>query len=282
MPPESPARGDPTSQMIDVENETTPQLTYPSGQPVQRYDLVVRLRSPESIQGGKNMFDDSDIFDGPFRILAATRTRKRHQSGRGPNSQEASAAAAEEIPALFLKLEFPPGATRADPWTAPSRLFPVFELTPEAKDHLASRTPFDPKVQHVINLPILPKPAGRGGDRLKGACYIEGKVFAEVPYYTPEEAEGSEGDYIVQKLRGKKIEWCPGAQYPNAPMDDPAIVDYLGKLRSPPRPLKLVVMYLVHWAGWPSEHDEYTCAKQKIDDEFIHAWRTRHPEEQDM
>ena len=268
-----------------------PKVNYPigmyfrSGERVRINDLVVRVRDDETMAEGKNKLDKHDIYDGPFRIIEipgpietsepSTDVRPDGNEGGGlpPTMNEDQLAAMRQ---KKVKLHFPQGST-ADPWTKLGRIRPVYHVYPEVPDDLEPRAWYYwPKANKQERKIMNTEDMGADVDdevlNTRGVCHMQKGFYTKVQYVA---TSGLEADnvYEVEKLRDKIIERLPRKDFPDETMDDPNIVRYLEEEAGVlPKSEVLVVKYLVHWAGWPSEDDTYERAQDNIPQSFINEY----------
>ena len=280
-------------------------LCYTSSEPVRLNDLVIRIRDPASMKEGANKLNKLDVYDGPFRIIELPKIfDPTSQSFHGfdeqvpnmskplPPTQKSGGSAISDI---IVKLHFPE-KSKAKPWTKLSRLRPVNYIHPEVPRD------FDAKMAYywakssgqqnvVMNTESMEERTTESRDD-RGVARIQRGAFVKVLYVSAEHADGH-GSFEVEKLRAKTITRELRKEFPDEKMDDSNIVRYLkggGRLG---KSEVLVVKYLIHWAGWPSEDDtferaqdnipqtlidEYNAAADLSEDEYVEIERATRPE----
>ena len=255
-------------------------LYYRSGGRVRVHDLVIRIRDPAVIVQGKDKFDLFDIYDGPFLIDKLFPSM--HVCNGFIDNEKAQGAAAPEatkepdhetIKAMQVKqvkLRFPDGS-KAKPWTKLGRLRPVYEI--------ALDSPIDAPARYLYNHRQRREGTHSSNENGKkartanyqGVCRIQKGTYVKVQYVAPQGPEGG-NQFEVEKLRGKRIDRCLRAEFPDERMEDLAIKRYLGEGGKVSDSEVLVTRYLVHWAGWPSEDDTYERAQDNIPQELIDGY----------
>ncbi|MCJ1249765.1 hypothetical protein MMC30_006991 [Trapelia coarctata] len=269
----------------------SPSVSYPSGmyfrsgERVRINDLVVRVRDEKTMADGKNKLDKHDIYDGPFRIIEIpgpietddpstdVDPDKSRQEGFTAKLNEDQLAAMRQ---KQVKLHFPKGSV-ADPWTKLGRLRPVYYVYPEVPDDLDAREWYywpkaNKQERKIMNTEDM---GGEADDEVlntRGVCYMQKGFYCKVQYVATGGLES--GDiYEVEKLRDKIIQRLPRKDFPDENMGDPNIIRHLEEEGRVLEKLDvLVVKYLVHWAGWPSEDDTYERAQDNIPQSFINEY----------
>ena len=261
----------------DISRSASNALYYRSGEHVKVHDLVIRIRDRAAIAQGKDKFDLFDIYDGPFLVCELPPTlHVRNVSADGEKAEGAAALDArkepdhETIQAMQMKqvkLRYPDGS-KANPWTKLGRLRLVYNISPD--------TPMDAPARYLyhhrqgrerVHSPNEDAEEARTAN-YRGVCRIQKGTYVEVQYIVAKGPEGG-NQFEVEKLRGKRIDRCLRAEYPDERMEDPAIKRYLAEGGKVNDSEVLVTRYLVHWAGWPSEDDTWERAQDNIPQEFI-------------
>ena len=250
-------------------------LRYKSGQPVRLNDLVIRIRDMETIDSGKNKFDKLDIYDGPFRVTEIPEDDPgKLLIGSQTSGEEVKKDQIRAMQEKLVRLQFPRG-TQANSWTKLGRLRPVFRVPLEVSDELDARTTYywgrDKGIASTImNTEKMWNEEDDTNDN-RGVCHIQSHTYVKVRYVATDGSDGGD-EYEVEKLRGKIIEIHSRRKFPMERMDDPAIVKYFADGNSISEKEVLVVKYLIHWAGWPSEDDTYELAQDNIPQVLIDAY----------
>ena len=260
-------------------------MYFRSGERIGINDLVVRVRDDKSMAAGNTKFDKHDIYDGPFRVLEIPGPIEiiEPSTGREPDESKSGCFASKldeaQLAAMrqkTVKLHIPKGSL-ADPWTKLGRLRPVYHVYPEVPDDLEARDwyywpKFHNQERRIMNTEDMGAEADDEVLNTRGVCHMQKGFYTKVQYVATGGLE-SDNTYEVEKLRDKIIERLPRKEFPDELMDDPNIVRYLeeegGVLE---KSEVLVVKYLVHWAGWPSEDDTYERAQENIPQSFIDAY----------
>ena len=256
------------------------ELRYKSGQPVRLNDVVIRIRDQETIDGGKNKFDKLDIYDGPFRIIEIPRpTGLSDDFGELANGSQTSSEPVKKdqvkaIQEKLVRLQFPHG-TQAKSWTKLGRLRPVVRVPSEVPDEFEARATYYWSKGKGIERTIMNTEemgnAEDDADNTRGVCHIQSQAYVKVRYIAPDNPDIGD-KYEVEKLRGKIIEIHRRKDFPKERMDDPAVVKYLKEGNRIGEKEVLVVKYLIHWAGWPSEDDTYEHGQDNIPQAVIDAY----------
>jgi len=260
-------------------------MYFRSGERVRPNDLVVRVRDDKTMADGRNKLDKHDTYDGPFRIIEIPgpieTTDPSTDTDPDESAYEGFAAKLDEDQLAAMrqkqvKLNFPKGSV-ADPWTKLGRLRPVYYVYPEVPDHLEAREWYYwPKLnQQERKIMNTEQMGGEADDEVlntRGVCYMQKGFYTKVQYVATG-GLGRDNVFEVEKLRDKIIERSPRKDFPDEPMDDPNIVRYLEEEGGVLEKFEvLVVKYLVHWAGWPSEDDTYERAHDNIPQSFINEY----------
>ena len=281
----------PASQISSAKNNQ--ELRYRSDEALKLNDLVIRIRDLSDMVDGKNKFDKLDVYDGPFQIielpLSTTITtdifsdesvNDGERIGSVPSSKAPEPAKLKDLQdEKLIKLDFP-ADSKGEPWTKLGRLRPVYRISPSTPPDADARTAYycSRKPDNTRTLLNTEHPCGIGdahANQVLGVCKIQKGAYVKVQYVA---AEGPAGDnnFEVEKLRGKRI-WRHDrvGDLADEKMDDLAVLQYLN---SPDGYLEadevLVVKYLVHWAGWPSEDDTWERGQDNIPKEFMTAYDT--------
>ena len=284
----------PTSQSSVTSNKR--ELRYRSDEVVKRNDLVIRIRELSDMVDGTNKFDELDVYDGPFQIielpLSTTLPVQMFSDESGDDGREGlerasgskvlDLAEAKDIQdEKLVKLEFPKDPkgvpSKGEPWTKLGRLRPVYRISPSVPVDADARTAYHGSKNADNTRTILntQHPRGLGDEsasQVFGVCRIQKGAYVKVQYVTAESPK-PDGKYEVEKLRGKRIwRYDRVGDFAKEKMDDPAIIQYLkrgGFLRAEE---VLMVKYLVHWAGWPSEDDTWVQGPGNIPEQFMNAY----------
>ena len=274
--PSSPVDDDPRNRR-DERLDDSKALYYRSGERVKLHDLVIRIRDPASIEGGKNKFDTLDVYDGPFLIrelppcvTVGAVFSDDDEAGRTRAPKFADKPDKNVVIAMqekLVKLQFP-ADSKVEPWTRLGRLRPIYDIHPDVPEDASARNSYYYGKGIEGSRSPLNKGKKHESSDQSGVCRIQKGAYVKVQYVA---AEGPNGDdqFEVEKLRYKRIDRCDLAEYPDEKMTDPAIVRYLEGGGSVDESEVLVTRYLVHWAGWPSEDDTYERAQDNIPQEFI-------------
>lgn len=273
----SPAPG-----AADELTQKVPTFHYNSRETVRKNDLVIRVRDLTTIKDGANKHDSLDVYDGPFRVSRLPVLRSTSDVLRG---SEMLLNGCQELAMkeTLVKLHFPQDSL-GDPWTQLGRLRPVYQIgkdVPKDADAEAcyywGKSKGRPKViKNTIDVGESPEDAESMAD-VRGVCRIQKGVFVIVEYVAPESPEG-DNIYEVSKLRNKSITRHPREEFPDEIMDDPTIVSYIEDGGTVAQSEVLVVKYLVHWAGWPSEDDTYERAQDNIPQSTLDEYKPLAPE----
>jgi hypothetical protein len=254
------------------------ELHYVSGELVRLNDLVLRIREDVDLDDNRKKFDALDVYDGPFRISEIPPAYIRIND---PERDEFVAMQEKKV-----RLSFPEGS-KGKPLTKLARLRPVYMIqadTPEGMD--ARGCYYWPKSKGREKIVVNDLGSGTDSDdddddeeiyQNAGVACLQKGFYVRVHYISSQGAVEEENETLfeVEKLRDKKIERLPREEFPDENMDDPIIVDYLQNGGVLDESEILVVKYLVHWAGWPSEDDTYERAQDNIPDVFIQAYESR-------
>lgn len=254
------------------------ELHYSSGELVRLNDLVLRIREDVDLEDNRNKFDALDVYDGPFRISEIPPAYIRVND---PDRDEYAAMQEKKV-----RLSFPEGS-KGRPLTKLARLRPVYMIqadTPEGMD--ARGCYYWPKSKGREKIVVNDLGSGTDSDeddddeeiyQNAGVACLQKGFYVRVHYISSQGAVEEENETLfeVEKLRNKKIERLPREEFPDENMDDPVIVEYLQNGGILDESEILVVKYLVHWAGWPSEDDTYERAQDNIPDVFIQAYEAR-------
>ncbi|MCJ1472274.1 hypothetical protein MMC13_000921 [Lambiella insularis] len=279
----------PTTAIHKLPSQDEQTLYYNSGEPMRKNDLVIRIRDSATMVNGNNKQDRLDVYDGPFRVsrLAPLQTTskpsKSSELGLAVPQGNTMLTEIEAMKEIKVKLHFPRGSV-ADPWTKLERLRPVYRIdpnVPEAAD--AKMCYYWPKSegrQRVIKNTLLVDEENGEDDSSAdagGICRLQKGVFVKVDHVAPEPLEGDKV-YEIARLRNKSITRHSRKDFPDELMDDPIIVRYLEGGGTVAESEVLVVKYLVHWAGWPSEDDTYERAQDNIPRSIIDEYQAFAPD----
>ena len=280
----------PASQVSSAKNSQ--ELSYRSDEVVKLNDLVIRIRDLSDMVDGKNKFDKLDVYDGPFQIIelpsSTTVTADLFSNECGNDGESVGKASSPKVPESampkdmqdekLIKLDFP-ASSRGEPWTKLGRLRPVYRISPSTPPDADARTAYycsrnPDNTRTILN---TEHPCGIGdvnATQVLGVCKIQKGAYVKVQYVA---AEGPTGDnsFEVEKLRGKRI-WRHDrvGMFSDEKMDDLAVLQYLNGGGRVEADEVLVVKYLVHWAGWPSEDDTWERGQDNIPKEFMKAYNT--------
>ena len=256
-------------------------MYFRSGERLRPNDLVIRVRDDTTMADGKNKLDKHDIFDGPFSITEISEpiktTNPSIDTDPDGSAHEGPTAKLDEDQIVAMrekqvKLNFPKGSV-ADPWTKLGRLRPVYYVYPEVPDDLEARQWYYwPKSNNNERKIMNTEEIGGEADEVlnsRGVCCVQKGFYSKVQYVATG-GLGVDGAYEMEKLRDKVIERLPHTDFPDEIMDDPNIIRYFKEEGGVVEKSEvLVVKYLVHWAGWPSEDDSYERAQDNIPQSFI-------------
>ena len=261
----------------DMSWSASNRVYYRSGERVKVHDLVIRIRDRAVIVQGKDKFDLFDIYDGPFLISELppsihvcnvfTDDEKSEDAAALETTKEPDHEKIKAMQVKQVKLLFPDGS-KAKPWTRLGRLRPVYDIAPDAPMDAPARYLYYHRQRRegVHSSNKYGKEARTAN--YQGVCRIQKGTYVKVQYVVSQGSEGG-NQFEVEKLRGKRIDRCLRADFPDERMEDPAIKRYIregGKVNASE---VLVTRYLVHWAGWPSEDDTWERAQDNIPEEFI-------------
>ena len=267
----------------------TSGLLYKDQELVKLHDLVIRVRDVASMSDGRYKFDKLDVYDGPWRIIQLPRTaatpkdlfhdpEKEELQGDFEASKGAERRELMHIKKL-VKLEFPPGS-KAEAWTSISRLRPVYEIPNDAFEAEARMLYYqgkdlDTRICRVSNTDFPARMEEAGSSiGVTGVSKIQRGAYIKI-HHVISKGPNKDGTYEVEKLRGKRMFRCRLEDYPEAVTDmkDPMISRYLRKKGGTVgKNEAIVVQYLVHWAGWPSEDDTWEVGRGNIPKVFINAF----------
>lgn len=265
-------------------SNATLNLFYRSGESIKANDLVIRIRDPATMPDGKNKFDKEDVFDGPF-CVAELPTPESEISDRLSQEQQHSFKSAtsdkSEGKALvmnmqekLIRLAFHPNS-KAEPWTKLRRLIPVYDIFQNAPADADARTLYyfevtrDDNGRSPINLHT-------SNSDTRGVCKLGKGVYTQVTYIDPDPPGGG-NSFEVEKLRGKRIARCWKKDFPHETMSDLILVQFMqtNDIGLDTKREVLVIQYLVHWAGWPSEDDTWELGADNIQQLFIDEFDTQ-------
>ncbi|MCJ1291215.1 hypothetical protein MMC34_002758 [Xylographa carneopallida] len=284
-----PMSSNPPSQTAEA--DLSQILFYNSKDRVRKNDLVIRIRDPESMEGGENKEDRLDIYNGPFRISRLLRfsglSNPRKKTETDNVSSKTSAPLSEVIDAeqmreALVKLYFPINS-KGKALTKLGRLRPVYEIPQNGPANSDARSCYhlaetEGHARKVLNTLVLDKESD--GDEastdVRGVCRIQKGAYVKVDY-AAHEGPVEDELFEVEKLRGKRVNRHSLAEYPDEKINDPIILRYLERGGYLDKSEVLVVKYLVHWAGWPSEDDTWERAQGNIPQEFIDRYNASMP-----
>ncbi|KAL9106654.1 MAG: hypothetical protein Q9187_008535 [Circinaria calcarea] len=285
----------PASQSSITSNKR--ELTYRSDEAVKLNDLVIRIREVSDMVDGTNKFDMLDVYDGPFQIIELPSSTtlplmmSSDESGddgrdgleRASGSKVLDLAKAMDMQdGKLIKLAFPKYSngvpSKGEPWTKLGRLRPVYRISPSIPADADARMAYygSKNADNTRTVLHTKHPCGTGdkkASQLFGVCRIQKGAYVKVQYVAAE-SPTRDGKYEVEKLRGKRIWRYDRVDFAEEKMDDPAIVRYLeggGRVEADE---VLMVKYLVHWAGWPSEDDTWERGPGNIPKPFMDAYNT--------
>ena len=262
-------------------------LRYLSNQTIHLNDLVVRLRDASEINRKSGKFDDLDIFDGPWPVVEVPSSAET-PAGLFDNGSDVIGEKNSELSRdgtnsglnflrskKLIKLGFPEGS-KAEPWTSLDRIIPVFEVDADARE-ASPRQLYDlrkePRVAHQV-VKNDRNEDSEDEDRvlspIVGVCKIKKDHFVKVSY-VESAGPGAGNTFEVEKLRGKKI-WLyrkRDFKEDGGGEDDSMVKNYLDNEGRVAEDEVLVVKYLVHWAGWPTEDDTWEVGAGNIPSEFM-------------
>ena len=286
-----PTSCSPVPQVADGTSSLT--LYYNSKERVRRNDLVIRIREPASVDGGQNKHDKLDVYDGPFRIsrlpkgiasAIAPKNTEELMSGEQILTPPLERTESDRMKETLVKLDFPTDKqAQRKPnygWTKLGRLRPVYKIRPETEADCDARTSYYQAeaaggTRTILNTTFMENETGdvEAAIDVQGVCRVQRGAYVKVTFIA---SEGLEGDsiYEVEKLRGKRIDRHSRKEYPDEEMTDPRILRYLEEGGQVDKSEVLVVKYLVHWAGWPSEDDTWERAQDNIPVEFVNDYNT--------
>ncbi|MCJ1394897.1 hypothetical protein MMC18_007777 [Xylographa bjoerkii] len=267
-----------------TEADPSQMFLYNSKERVRRNDLVIRIRDPDTVEGGYNKHDRLDVYDGPFRIsrlpkpsglLDSEKNVEQTIIGSQTLAPPSGTRDFERMKEALVKLHFPSNS-RAKALTKLGRLRPVYKVPQDipAEDCDArscyNLAKTEEHASGILNTLVLDKESGddESNIEIRGVCRIQKGAYVKVDYIAP---EGLLEDNVfeVEKLRGKRVDRHPLKEFPDEKMDDPTVLRYLEDGGQLGESQVLVVKYLVHWAGWPSEDGTWERAQDNIPQEFI-------------
>ncbi|MCJ1421798.1 hypothetical protein MMC32_008165 [Xylographa parallela] len=274
------------------EADPSQTLLYNSKDRVRKNDLVIRIRDPEPMKSGSNKHDRLDVYDGPFRISRLPKSSGLWDSRKNMEKDSIStqtlagplgATDTERMKAALVKLHFP-NNSKGKALTKLGRLRPVFEIphgVPADGDARScyNSAEIEGRGRSVLNTLVLDKESDNDKAQadVQGVCRIQKGAYVKVDFVA-HEGPGGESLFEVEKLRGKRVDRHPRNEFPDEKMDDPMILQYLDGGGVLDKSQVLVVKYLVHWAGWPSEDDTWERAQGNIPQEFVDQYRARMPD----
>ncbi|MCJ1437138.1 hypothetical protein MMC27_006523 [Xylographa pallens] len=284
-----PTSSSPPSQTPEADLSQT--LLYNSKEPVRKNDLVIRIRDPESMKSGSNKHDRLDVYDGPFRISRLPKPSGLWDSRKNVEKDNVStqtlartlgATDTEKMKEALVKLQFP-NSSKGKALTKLGRLRPVYEIPPDVPADCDARSCYNLAAteghgRSVSNTLVLDKESDtdEANTDVQGVCRIQKGAYVKVDYVAQEGPVG-ESLFEVEKLRGKRVDRHSLNEFPDEKMDDPTILRYLEGGGVLDKSQVLVVKYLVHWAGWPSEDDTWERAQGNIPQEFIDQYSVSMP-----
>ncbi|MCJ1288297.1 hypothetical protein MMC26_007652 [Xylographa opegraphella] len=278
------------SQMAEA--DLSQILLYNSKERVRKNDLVIRIRDPVSMEGGHNKHDRLDVYDGPFRIsrlgtvseLAHLRRNvEKNNIGSQTLSLPLGITNTERMKETLVKLQFP-NSSKGKPFTKLGRLRPVYEIPKYVPVYYDARSCYnlaenEGQGRSVMNTSVSNRESDEedADTDNRGVCRIQKAAYVKVDYIAH---EGPMGDdlFEVEKLRGKWIDRHFLEEFPDEKMDDPTILRYIQGGGYLDDSQVLVVKYLVHWAGWPSEDDTWERAQGNIPLDFIDQYSASMPD----
>ncbi|MCJ1404042.1 hypothetical protein MMC11_007266 [Xylographa trunciseda] len=278
-----------SSSPLITEADPSEMFFYNSKELVRKNDLVIRIRDPNSVEGGRNKHDRLDVYDGPFRIsrLPKISVLLDSQKNVEKNGQTLvpplETTATEVMKEALVKLYFPSNS-KGKALTKLGRLRPVYEvpkIVPEACDarSLYYMVTSEGHEGSILNTLVSDKESDdcEASTGIRGVCRIQKGAYVHVDY-VGQEGPNEDSFFEVEKLRGKRIDRHPIKEFPDERMDDPTILRYLENGGHVDKSQVLVVKYLVHWAGWPSEDDTWERAQGNIPQDFIDQFNESVPD----
>ena len=260
-----------------------PKLLYDSGEAVTLGDLVIRLRNEDEIKSGVNQFDKLDVYDGPWVVSelpfsgATTPSALFEDDGAVVNAETPTTLLDKSVPPKredklkqkmqqkLVKLDFPT-TSKAEPWTGLGRLRPVYGLSTGAESRDA-RTAYQQLQESnegsIVNVDTAE--TNFDSENPTGVARIQEEAYVFVQYVSFEPVD--EDTFEIERLRGKNL-WrysMEDCEDPVTDRTDPMIMRYLGHEGGYVKEVEaLIVKYLVHWAGWPSEDDTWEVGYENI------------------
>ncbi|MCJ1378486.1 hypothetical protein MMC17_001585 [Xylographa soralifera] len=293
----SPISSSPPSQAAEA--DLSQILLYNSKDRVRRNDLVIRIRDAESMEGGHNKHDRLDVYDGPFRISRLPKLSGLSDSRKNVEKNNISVQAlatssgathTERMKDELVKLHFP-NNSKGKALTKLGRLRPVFEVPEDVPVDCDARSRYklaeiEGHERRILNTLVLDKESDndkantkvqKANTEVQGVCRVQKGAYVKVEYIAQ---EGPVGDNLfeVEKLRGKRVDRHSLKEFPDEKMDDSTILRYLEGGGYLEKSQVLVVKYLVHWAGWPSEDDTWERAQGNIPQDFIDQYNASMPD----
>lgn len=239
-----------------------PKLLYLTGEVVTLGDLVIRLRDEEEIKNGMDQSNELDVYDGPWVVselpFSGAIISREFFEDDVVVSSKAEDKLMHDMQQKLLKLDFPT-TSKAEPWTKLGRLRPVHGI-PAGAASGGARTAYQQLQESdkgvVVNIHTADTDFDSEGPT--GVARIQEEAYVFLQYVSFEAVDSD--TFEVQKLRGKKL-WrysMEDCEDPVTDCTDPMILRYLGREGGYVKEDEvLMVKYLVHWAGWPSEDDTW-------------------------
>lgn len=246
-----------------------PKLLYITGEAVTLGDLVIRLRDEEEIKNGMDPSNELDVYDGPWVVSELPFSGATISSGIFEDDVVVSSKAEDklmhEMQQKLLKLDFPT-TSKAEPWTKLGRVRPVYGV-PAGAACRGARTAYQQLQKSdkdmVVNIHTADTDFNSEGPT--GVARIQEEAYVFLQYVSFEAVDSD--TFEVEKLRGKKLWRYPmeDCEDPVTDCTDPMILRYLGREGGYVKEDEvLIVKYLVHWAGWPSEDDTWEIGHENI------------------
>lgn len=246
-----------------------PKFLYITGEAVTLGDMVIRLRDGKETENGMNETNELDVYDGPWVVTELPFSGAIISSGLFEDDvvvpSEAEDKLMHDMQQKLIKLDFPT-TSKAEPWTKLGRLRPVYGIP-------AGAASGDARIAHqqlqesdkgvIVNIHTADTDFDSEGPT--GVARIQEEAYVFLQYVSFEAVD--KDTFEVEKLRGKKL-WrysMEDCEDPVTDCTDPMILRYLGREGGYVNEDEvLIVKYLVHWAGWPSEDDTWEVGHGNI------------------